>query len=113
MSTRLGKRDAESTCAETRGQRNSRNTLFLLADVGYQTNVFTHWVSPFLCAGPLVPGLDGHSVTCSRGVQGGSELSWGAEVQRGFRRGGFGGHTDGRMRGRLTHRFNERKFGCE
>ena len=56
--------------------------------------MFTHWVSSFLCAGPPVSGLDGHSVTCSRGIQGGSELSWRAEVQRGFGRGRVGDHGE-------------------
>lgn len=75
-------------------QRISKNTYFpfLFADIRCETNAFTHCLSPFLGAGPLVSRLDGHSVACSRGIQRGSELSWRAEVQWGFRRGRFGGH---------------------
>lgn len=52
--------------------------------------MFTHCRKSLLGAGPLVSGLDGHPVACSRGIQAGSELGWRAEVQRGLNNGRIG-----------------------
>ena len=54
---------------------------------------------PGLGTGPLVPGFDGHPMTCSRVIQARGELRWAAEVHcGGFSTGGDHG-LGGRMKG--------------
>lgn len=53
-------------------------------------SMFTHCSRSLLGAGPLVSGLDGHPVACSRGIQG-VELSRRTEVQRGLDNRSIGG----------------------
>lgn len=75
--------------------------------------MFSHCSEFLLGAGPLLSGLDGHPVACSRGVQAGGELGWRAEVQRGLDNGRrwIGGHRK-RQRDRWSqgHRFGRCRF---